>query len=67
MSEWIPVTERLPEPTGRILIANKRGKHFDIDIGWWTGTYFDRPARGVYRRYQNVAYWMPIPEPPKEG
>jgi len=66
MSEWISVKERLPEVFKDVLIANKRGKHYDISKGWWTGTYFDRPARGVYRRYKNVTHWMPIPEPPKE-
>lgn len=61
--EWIPVTERLPEPFENILVANKRGKHYDIDKGWWNGTFFDRCAKGGYH---NVTHWMSLPEPPKE-
>lgn len=61
---WIPVTERLPEPFENVLVANKRGKHYDIDKGWWNGSFFDRCAKGGYH---NVTHWMPLPEPPKEG
>lgn len=63
MSRWIPVTERLPEPFENIFVANKRGKHYDIDKGWWNGTFFDRCAKGPYH---NVTHWMPLPEPPEE-
>lgn len=60
---WIPVTERLPEKFENCLIANKRGKHYDIDKGWWNGSFFDRCAKGSY---SNVTHWMPLPELPKE-
>jgi len=60
---WIPVTERLPEEGENILVANKRGKHYDIDKGWWNGTFFNRCSKGGYH---NVTHWMPLPEPPKE-
>lgn len=62
--KWIPVEERLPEPFENILVANKRGKHYDIDKGWWNGSFFDRCAKGGYH---NVTHWMPLPEPPKEA
>ena len=55
---WIPVMEKLPEPFENILVANKRGKHYDIDKGWWNGTFFDRCAKGGYH---NVTHWMPLP------
>ena len=60
---WIPVTERLPEKFENVLVANKRGKHYDIDKGWWNGSFFDRCAKGGYH---SVTHWMPLPEPPKE-
>ena len=60
---WIPVTERLPEKFENVLVANKRGKHYDIDKGWWNGSFFDRCAKGSY---SNVTHWMSLPEPPKE-
>lgn len=60
---WIPVTERLPEPFENVLVANKRGKHYDIDKGWWNGSFFDRCAKGGYH---SVTHWMPLPQPPKE-
>jgi len=60
---WVPVTERLPEKFENVIVANKRGKHFDIDKGWWNGSFFDRCAKGGYH---NVTHWMPLPQAPKE-
>lgn len=60
---WIPVTERLPEEFENVLVANKRGKHYDIDKGWWNGSYFDRCAKSGYH---SVTHWMPLPPAPKE-
>lgn len=59
---WISVEERLPEDFENVLVANKRGKHFDIDKGWWNGSYFDRCAKGGYH---NVTHWMPLPSAPE--
>ncbi len=64
MAEWISVKERLPEEFENVLVANRRGKHYDIDKAWWSGSGFSRCAKGSYR---NVTHWMPLPEPPKEG
>lgn len=61
--KWIPMTERLPEKFENVIVANKCGKHYDIDKAWWNGYCFDRCAKGPY---QNVTHWMPLPEPPKE-
>jgi hypothetical protein len=60
---WIPVAEQLPGPFENILVANKRGKHYDIDKGWWNGSFFDRCAKGGYH---NVTHWRPLPQPPEE-
>ena len=62
-SPWHRVEEELPEKFVNVILANKRGKHYDIDKGWWNGYSFDRCAKGIYR---NVTHWMPLPEPPKE-
>ncbi len=76
MSEWIPVTERLPEP--------------DEDYGPFTYSVVVLATDGVgchcafYQRYEDeefepswiltgpdgyelggVTHWMPLPEPPK--
>lgn len=62
-SPWHRVEDELPEKFVNVILANKRGKHYDIDKGWWNGYSFDRCAKGIYR---NVTHWMPLPEPPKE-
>lgn len=63
VSPWHRVEDELPEKFVNVILANKRGKHYDIDKGWWNGYSFDRCAKGIYR---NVTHWMPLPEPPKE-
>lgn len=62
-SPWHRVEDELPEKFVNVILANKRGKHYDIDKGWWNGHSYDRCAKGIYR---NVTHWMPLPEPPKE-
>lgn len=64
-ARWIPVTERLPENTGRYLTANMRANDercvFDLwfDCGEW---YIDEnDDEFIYK----VTHWMPLPEPPK--
>ncbi len=59
---WIPVTERLPEMSQNVLVANKRGKIYDIDKAWWNGMYFDRCGK---KPYFNVSHWMPLPDAPE--
>lgn len=67
---WIPVTERLPEETGKqrgfYLVALSNGvvkelayefEHYDnmlFDVGWHETAY-------------PVTHWMPLPEPPEEN
>lgn len=64
-SGWIPMAEQTPKKYENVIAANKRGKHYDIDKGWWTGykAQFNRCGKGSYH---NVTHWMPLPDPPKE-
>lgn len=63
--EWISVEERLPDDNGTYLVIGKSGtphtahfyKAFKIN-----GKPFDANFSNRY-----VRYWMPLPEPPKEG
>ena len=66
MSQWIPVSERMPDRNGGSLVCVTAddGKpyvqqaHF-FDGIWWTG---ESPAA----RYPfDVTHWMPLPEPPE--
>ena len=67
ISEWIPVTERLPESGVNVLVSCRE---FDeAIIGWynsdpeyceWYGEYKLSEHRDVH-----VTHWMPLPEPPK--
>ena len=63
MSEWIPVTERLPDKNDDVLI-----------YGEWTGLsgtkyreiWLTTLDELLYQGYKAIA-WMPLPEPPEGG
>jgi hypothetical protein len=66
MAKWIPVSERLPEDGGDLVLVNvDRSCNYEIqmrDIGW-------HDDRGWHRRAEtkqpgSVTHWMPLPEPP---
>ena len=70
-TEWIPVTERVPEDGVFVLICNDDGhmmiaKHETETYEWYfkyTNYDFDiwdNEDQGP------VQYWMPLPEPPEE-
>ncbi len=68
MSEWIPVTERLPNPnyTSDYLTVigfdeDDEDKLVDISV-WEKGHWEDLEGNKA-----NVTHWMPLPEPPKEA
>lgn len=70
--QWIPVTERLPEPDKQVLA---------IVSGRWENIVFDRAYELVSWSADegwimeawpeledpDVSHWMPLPEPVKEG
>lgn len=60
--KWIPVTERLPDQ-GESVLVYRRGDNrvqpkMRIDVCPYLGD-------GIFCLI-DVAYWMPLPEPPKE-
>ena len=62
---WVSVEDRKPEPNTDIVFIAKYGDTYEIDIGsmskarkWW--------GYDSFHRDENVIYWMPLPEPPKE-
>lgn len=59
---WISVKDRLPEEDVDVLVSNGLG----IEVA----AYTTNPARRWYGMSGDTAYaqyWMPLPEPPKEG
>ena len=71
-TQWIPVTERLSEDGKFVLVCNDDGhmmiaKHETETYEWYykyTNYDFD-----IWDNEEQgpVRYWMPLPEPPKEG
>jgi hypothetical protein len=74
---WIPVTERLPEENDRYLVVLKRyGFVDDIKLNdeeirilryhdeWRLPCHIPKWINDTLK--QEVTYWMPLPEPPKE-
>lgn len=57
VSEWIPVSERLPEKNGYFLTSTVFN---DVYCDFWNGYEFERT--------EMILAWMPLPEPyKKEG
>lgn len=62
MSEWIPVSERLPNPKKDVLAYDGT----DMFVAW----YFDNEMwqgwssyNSQFDRYTPIIAWMPLPEP----
>ena len=74
MSDWIRCNECQPEPDTRVLIYAAIGygktpfaiaiayRHDDTYYGRWVGD-----AEEDCWSFDEVEYWMPLPEPPKEA
>lgn len=65
-TEWIPVTEKLPEDGQSVLFCDIDD---DIMIGYHVkgrhATHFSQD--GTYEDMKNVRAWQPLPEPYKGG
>lgn len=63
MSEWIPVTERLPDKDGEYLVT-KKFRYFGntgIDIACWFKNLVEGVNNGFYTDHKVIA-WMPLPK-----
>jgi hypothetical protein len=61
---WISVKDRLPEEeSGLLLVYNSRLKK--IGTSYWSEGIWCGGTWPVTSQF--ITYWMPIPEPPKEG
>lgn len=64
-SEWIPVTERLPDRFHPVLVCREKQKGVAIveqgykDVGDWWKVYGTR--------IKSVTHWRELPDPPKEA
>ncbi|MBR3278876.1 MAG: DUF551 domain-containing protein [Lachnospiraceae bacterium] len=61
MSEWIPVTERLPEESGFYLATHEDDGHYEVGVAFYDGVSFTN--------FYSLRFtaWMPLPEPYKGG
>ena len=69
LPRWIPVTERLPEDRGDVLVVAYWHERWGVYMGWCAP---ERAAWSVHigigdRSDIAVTHWMPLPEPPEEG
>lgn len=65
VQEWVSVTERLPEETGRYLTANKRlDDKIDVFDLWFDGGFWYVDEEDDVFDFE-VTHWMPMPNPPK--
>ena len=71
MAEWISVKDRLPEFGSTVLCWYEYFRYGDYNRMFQTfgiGNYYGEWGGEVRcGRDSSVLYWMPLPEPPKEG
>ncbi len=58
---WIPVSERLPEDSQRVLVCCADGRQYvaATDGGFWSD------GREYSDHIHDITHWMPLPEAPK--
>ena len=67
LPRWIPVTERLPEDRGDVLVVAYWHERWGVYMGWCAP---ERAAWSVHigigdRSDIAVTHWMPLPQPPE--
>lgn len=67
-TDWIPVTERLPEDRSNVLVVAYWHERWGVYMGWCAP---ERAEWSVHvgigdRDDVAVTHWMPLPEPPEE-
>lgn len=68
--KWIPVTERLPENTEKVLALSK-SRFGNGYLSWLVrynpdaGAFYDYDSEWGNIKIHNITHWMPLPEPPK--
>ena len=68
--QWIPVAERLPEDTSKVLAVVKsvcgKGNPYIQQVWYGTnGFHISDPDFGYLNMNRYVTHWMPLPPPPK--
>jgi hypothetical protein len=64
VNQWISVNDKLPATRKTVLIYDE---YEGVSTGYYDSDYAKfRSIEDVYRSC-NVTYWMPLPDPPKEG
>lgn len=68
VQKWIPVSERLPETRGDVLVCRTWWNEIqEPQIGWYndvSGNWYILTEDGYIVR-DKVILWMPLPKPPK--
>lgn len=65
MNEWISVKDRLPKEGQSVLCCNSQISYKKV---YERGIFYDGDTHCYYPigKVENVTYWMPLPEPPKD-
>ena len=67
MNEWISVKERGPEPDLDVLIIENGGFMSVASLNYFNNKPWKWLRCGPKITFDNVTYWMPLPEPPNCG
>lgn len=62
-SQWIPVSERLPDDQQRVIV---KCKEYPTVIGWLMHGDWHTDFGCMYNNRYDVTHWQPLPKPPEE-
>ncbi len=71
-TEWIPVSESLPENRNLVLVTAYWHETYQVMVGsyWGNGVWWCAPWNNTSREHLkmlNAVAWMPLPKPYEEG